>query len=558
MIKIKLKELADKMGKNILDIARETGLHRNAVSALYHGKVDGIKFPTLEAICMTYKLQLGDLIEYVEEKHVDDMEKIYKQEGEMALFTIWPPAMAFKNPDINFFKSDYGEYYGYFKNGYMSAYFKEKYFKNLAQEVFEKYSDPAQYKKLFNEYLLGVQEIKNLYFSHGRQDIISMNKHDVLGFLDQITEAYRKFWKTAIVIDSFDTGFDQLEIKKIADKHKMTPNEIGILTTPYEMTFNNERLLELFEIVEVIRRKKISAVELKKYLKKFVANSEVVKKYKKDFDYYKSSYAHIEHMTDDEVAGDLYKYLVDDDLFLQEFEKLKKYSSDQGKLRKSVLRKHKLKSNPLEFFARLTYWREHRKQINLMGIHLLFYVLDAVEVLTGIKALYLKNTSPDEISGILNGFISLEMLQKRSKEGFVLEVKNDEKRLIVGKEAASINDEMERRMKSHGDEKIITGFIASQGYARGIARVVLNKEDFSKFQEGEILVTGMTRPEFVPLMKKAAGIVTNEGGITCHAAIVSRELGKPCIIGTQNATKLIKDGDLVEVRANHGTVRVLG
>jgi pyruvate,water dikinase len=67
----------------------------------------------------------------------------------------------------------------------------------------------------------------------------------------------------------------------------------------------------------------------------------------------------------------------------------------------------------------------------------------------------------------------------------------------------------------------------------------------------------MTRPEFVPLMKKAAGIVTDEGGITCHAAIISRELGKPCIIGTQTATQIIKDGDLVEVRANHGTVRIL-
>ena len=103
----------------------------------------------------------------------------------------------------------------------------------------------------------------------------------------------------------------------------------------------------------------------------------------------------------------------------------------------------------------------------------------------------------------------------------------------------------------------MTGQTASQGYAKGVARIILTQDDFGRFGEGEILVTSMTRPEFVPLMKKAAAIVTNEGGITCHAAIVSRELGKPCVIGTKNATKIIKDGDLVEVRANHATVRIL-
>ena len=67
----------------------------------------------------------------------------------------------------------------------------------------------------------------------------------------------------------------------------------------------------------------------------------------------------------------------------------------------------------------------------------------------------------------------------------------------------------------------------------------------------------MTRPEFVPLMKKAGGIITNEGGITSHAAIISRELGIPCIIGTKIATKVLHDGDLVEVDADNGVVRIL-
>jgi len=71
------------------------------------------------------------------------------------------------------------------------------------------------------------------------------------------------------------------------------------------------------------------------------------------------------------------------------------------------------------------------------------------------------------------------------------------------------------------------------------------------------LVTSMTRPEFVPAMRKAVAIVTDEGGITSHAAIVSRELGIPCVIGTKSATKVLKDGWIVQVKANHGQIVVL-
>ena len=67
----------------------------------------------------------------------------------------------------------------------------------------------------------------------------------------------------------------------------------------------------------------------------------------------------------------------------------------------------------------------------------------------------------------------------------------------------------------------------------------------------------MTRPEFIPLIRKAAAIVTDAGGILCHAAIVAREMKKPCIVGTKVATKAFKDGDLVEVDANKGVVKIL-
>lgn len=107
------------------------------------------------------------------------------------------------------------------------------------------------------------------------------------------------------------------------------------------------------------------------------------------------------------------------------------------------------------------------------------------------------------------------------------------------------------------DVKEMKGTPASKGLATGKVRLILLKSQVAKLKEGEILVTEMTNPDFVPAMKKAAAIVTDEGGVTCHAAIVSRELGKPCVIGTKIATKVLKDGDMVEVDANRGLITVL-
>jgi phosphohistidine swiveling domain-containing protein len=104
---------------------------------------------------------------------------------------------------------------------------------------------------------------------------------------------------------------------------------------------------------------------------------------------------------------------------------------------------------------------------------------------------------------------------------------------------------------------VIKGFSASRGKVRGIVKIILSSADFSKLLPGEILVTTMTSVDFVPVMERAGAFVTNEGGITSHASIVAREMKKPCIIGTKNATQILKDGDMVEVDAERGIVSII-
>ena len=103
----------------------------------------------------------------------------------------------------------------------------------------------------------------------------------------------------------------------------------------------------------------------------------------------------------------------------------------------------------------------------------------------------------------------------------------------------------------------LKGTTAFPGRVRGTVRRVMGHKQLDSMQQGEILVSPMTMPDFLPAMKKAAAIVTDEGGLTCHAAIVARELKIPCIVGMRHATTTLVDGDLVEVDASNATVKLL-
>lgn len=106
-------------------------------------------------------------------------------------------------------------------------------------------------------------------------------------------------------------------------------------------------------------------------------------------------------------------------------------------------------------------------------------------------------------------------------------------------------------------KEIIKGISASSGKARGVVTIAKRVSELGKIRRGDVLVAVTTHPDYVPAMQKAVAIVTDEGGLTSHAAIVSRELKIPCVIGTKIATQVLKDGDLVEVDANNGTVKIL-
>ena len=121
-------------------------------------------------------------------------------------------------------------------------------------------------------------------------------------------------------------------------------------------------------------------------------------------------------------------------------------------------------------------------------------------------------------------------------------------------QAATAGEATETPAKAQDQTVLVRGLGAAPGRASGTVRLLRSLKEAGKLAAGNVLVTHMTSPDWVPLMRKAAAIVTDSGGMTCHAAIVSRELGIPCVVGTGEATKRLRDGELVTVDATHGTV----
>lgn len=161
---------------------------------------------------------------------------------------------------------------------------------------------------------------------------------------------------------------------------------------------------------------------------------------------------------------------------------------------------------------------------------------------------------PEEIySGLIKNDIRKDLILKR-KAGYAL-ISDEENYclLLTDNELKNIKN----KYSVNVEVKQIKGLVVCKGKTKGFVVIVKDRSEIDKVKDGDVLVTPLTTPDFIIGMKKSVAIITDLGGMTSHAAIVARELKKPCIVGTSNATQVLKDGDFVEVDADNGIVRII-
>ena len=375
-------------------------------------------------------------------------------------------------------------------------------------------------------------------WQHARQDVknciekIKDNRYkDACAAFKDLTKKAEEAWKQVIFIDAFDVDGEEI-IQKEAGA------DVAALTVPYELSYTQRQELSLLKIAHALKQGKNVQKQLKTHAQSFY--------------WYKNSYAFVEKF--------------DEKYFLKEAKKIAQKSKKEIKkemedittgMKEQQRQCEKLIAslptnarNIIHFFRKLSNLRDQRKATH-------------VELIVWMKLLIGKIAT--HIPENLNQFIVYDEIDDMHDPEFIVQLKAREKGVLAGVTAQQgffvmTGKEGESVTSLFHDTKTVeqlSGRIAYAGNVRGIVKVVNTAADFGKLKKSEILVAPMTRPDYFPLMKRCAAIVTDEGGITSHAAIVARELKKPCIIGTHNATKVLKDGDMVEVDANKGVVRKL-
>ncbi len=241
----------------------------------------------------------------------------------------------------------------------------------------------------------------------------------------------------------------------------------------------------------------------------------------------------------------------------QEFMKEKRSYQEKVMKYRDLLKKQSHKKEIIDLIEsaqEAVFFRSFRtEKLFQSGIYLQKLLLEiALRIGVGFKEIvYL--TPPEIISCLENNNNYDRTLIFERMKGFAL-LPPSVPMVVAGKELEQLNDHI-HLFNIQGTK--LQGHPAYLGKVRGQAYVVQDLKELTKVQEGGILVCNSTTPDFVPFLHKVTAIITDEGGICCHAAVISRELKIPCIIGTKFATKVLKDGDLVEVDANKGIVRKL-
>ncbi|OGM04462.1 hypothetical protein A2715_05160 [Candidatus Woesebacteria bacterium RIFCSPHIGHO2_01_FULL_39_32] len=247
---------------------------------------------------------------------------------------------------------------------------------------------------------------------------------------------------------------------------------------------------------------------------------------------------------------------------LLEIEKLKKEHSRRKEIFDKTLKKLNA-SEHLEGLARIlqsyVFLRTYRKNAYSKANYLHLPLLYETGRRMGLNNREAKYVTYDEMLDFLDkGKGVFKPLIKERIKGWATLLWDGETFVFSGK------SEVKRAIKKYNifveeasEGNQVKGRVASTGKVRGKVRVVRSLKGIGKVEKGDILVATMTTPDYMLAIHKCAGIVTDEGGVTCHAAIISREFNIPCIVGTGNATQVLEDGDLVEVDAEKGIVRKL-
>ncbi|MFA5878516.1 MAG: PEP-utilizing enzyme [Candidatus Staskawiczbacteria bacterium] len=433
--------------------------------------------------------------------------------------------------------------------------------------------DKRYIAEIIGEWKRREKEMMSIIKLIDRQNLTKLPDRNLYNLFFNFREILAKAWAIPLMLEGSGMYFEKKVLPEIAKASGASEPTVfagsAVLTTSEQMSFSKKEHLSILKIAERLATKKafkdIGFVDLKIW---FSDISREIAKHQKNFYWVRNNYSDETILTEEDFFNEVKdivrsKTPADIEKEIKDLLNIRRLRDEKRSLKKT-LKLSKDLSRQVDLFAIFGYWQDERKRIMVYTTHYLASLLKEISRRMEIDYRDGYHLSDHEISGFLSKGERPDMAAVKDRKRLSIIILpgdgDNSYHMIDGKEAEVYSKEIfDAMQKILNKSRDIKGYVASTGgkdKVQGKVSVVLNiRKD--AFETGNVLVTSMTRPEFIPLIKLAKAIITSEGGVTSHAAIVSREMNVPCVIGTKVATNVLKNGDNVEIDLKTGIVKII-
>lgn len=369
-----------------------------------------------------------------------------------------------------------------------------------------------------------------------------LQQKNAVSLFNQWHELYLKFWIYGFLPEMANWGGEALLKRKILSQHKDQFFEIfEAITAPEALSFFQVAECELFMIKGILSKSE---------------QEKALQRYQQQYFWLHNSYHGSQILPVSFFRKELNK--ITSKKAKEKITEIDRYTHEINQRKQEIINAYKVSKEIQEIGKQLSFsiwWQDLRKKYNLLGHHYIDVFMRYAGKVHGIPFEELCYYTCQEFFDVMNKGKKHDVHERFSVflEHFI---EGEGIRYYTGEEA----EQLTRPYFTTDIDKTITqfqGLPVSRGKAKGMVKILHTPKSLEKMKKGNILVAPMTSPDYIVAMRKAVAIITDEGGMTSHAAIVSRELKVPCIVGTRIATKILYDGDIVEVDAESGVIRIL-
>ncbi len=453
--------------------------------------------------------------------------------------------------------------YSSWKNGRNMYFYKNLEYEKTIDDLIKKAEKDQSFLQKY--FLLALEKAKKLrIFSqkYKGKNISKTPLEELLNYYCKFNDIFFEMYTygtVANLIGYRDDNSLYIKARKILQKKTAKYPEkfadyFSILTSPHKRFKTRDFDLAVLKLAKIVKKNNL------------FCKSDIEKRFKKEIKDLADKFEWLSYDFSDKVDWDkeyyinLIKQYLNSDLDKKIRENVN-YEEEIKKKFKQIAKKLKLSKKEVKVFKLIsdigTYkWlREYEFQEALYNLG---FIQKEIGRRFGLDGLETKYILPEEFDNLDRKAAQKIVKERMNCSLFYSDFKKGDK-FFVGKEAKRKLEKINfiTDKKAIFSKKSIKGMPAQAGKAKGIAKIINEKKETKKMNQGDVLVSVATSPDLLPAMKKAEAIITDEGGITCHAAIVSRELGIPCIVGTKIATQILRDGDKVEVDAEKGIVKII-